>query len=183
MVLLAPGAADGRDELPGDAEIGEGPERGTLAGLEVADRLEQADHALLNDVVAVGPGQEVGTGLHASEVPVPGEQRFGSPGVAVAVPLEELLVGGDVVARLLDDGGEDGVPGDVLETLGQTTDGNGVRVGLACSRGVGCLPPLAHFGSSRSSRPFVPGPARAQPRERPESCAGAQENLDISART
>ena len=79
LVLLAPCAADRRDELARDADVGEGPERRLLVRLEISDGLVQADHRLLEDVVALGADQEIGAGFHSSEVPVAGEEALGGP--------------------------------------------------------------------------------------------------------
>src|SRR5690606_33956485 len=53
-VLLPRGGFDGGDNLAGDAQFGERPERRQLVRPKVANRLVEADHALLDDVLAIG---------------------------------------------------------------------------------------------------------------------------------
>src|SRR5206468_5120341 len=96
-VLLRSRASDRGDELPGDADVGEGSKRSLLLRLEVADGLEETDEALLDDVVAIRPGEEVRARLHPGEPAVPGEQDVGGAIVALAVLCQEFLVRGDVV--------------------------------------------------------------------------------------
>jgi hypothetical protein len=85
LVLLAGGGLDGGDDLAGDAQLGEGPERRLAVGPEVAHRLVEADHALLLDVVGVGADEEVAAGLGPGEAPVPLEERLERVDVALAV--------------------------------------------------------------------------------------------------
>jgi hypothetical protein len=81
-VLLAGRGLDGGDDLSGDAQLGERPERRELVAPEVADRLIEAYHPFLDDILAIRPDQEVGFGFDADEVPVLGDQEFGGPVIA-----------------------------------------------------------------------------------------------------
>jgi hypothetical protein len=74
---------DGRDDLARDAQLREGPERGLQVGVVVADRLVEADHAFLDDVLAVRADEEVGARLGAGEAAVFLEQLTQSAVVAV----------------------------------------------------------------------------------------------------
>ena len=69
-MLLARRRLDRGDELPRDAQLGERAEARLASGIVVADRLEQADHAFLDDVVAIRAGQEVRTRLAPNEAAV-----------------------------------------------------------------------------------------------------------------
>jgi hypothetical protein len=105
-VLLARRRLDRGDDLARDAQLGEGAERGLQLGVEVTDRLVEADHALLDDVLAVGADQEVRAGLDAGERAVL-VQQLAQGGVAAAAGLhDEVVVGLAVgVAPALADGG------------------------------------------------------------------------------
>ena len=100
-MLEAGRGLDGRDDLPSDAQLGEGPERRLALGPEVPDRLVQADHPFLLDVVEVGADEEVAAGLGPGEPAVPLEERRQRVGVAVAEAGDQLVVvqigEGDVV--------------------------------------------------------------------------------------
>src|SRR5919106_1209205 len=74
MVLVPVGGLYGSQYLPRDAEFGERPKRGLLLEVEVSDGLEEADHALLDDILSFRARQEVAARLGPSEVPVAGEQ-------------------------------------------------------------------------------------------------------------
>ena len=92
-VLLPGGRLDGGDDLPGDAQLGEAAEGGVAAVLVVADGLVQADIALLDQVVAVAAGQEVGIGLQPHELAVAHQDRLvasGSPALANATSSSSL---------------------------------------------------------------------------------------------
>ncbi len=58
------------DDLARHAQLGEGVEARLACGIVVTNRLEQADHAFLDDVVAIGADEEVRTGLRANQPPV-----------------------------------------------------------------------------------------------------------------
>ena len=101
-MLLAGRRLDGGDDLAGDAQLGEGPERGLSVVAEVTHGLVQADHALLLDVVEVGANEEVAAGLGAHEPAVALEEGVESLNVADAVASDELViaeVGGRVQAE------------------------------------------------------------------------------------
>ena len=91
-VLLPSGRLDGGDDLAGDAELGEGPERRLAVGPEVADRLVEPDHAFLLDVVGVGADQEVAPRLGARETAVALEQHVQRVAVAPPRPFEKVIV-------------------------------------------------------------------------------------------
>ena len=55
-MLEAGGGLDRRDDLAGDAELGEAPERGLLVGAEVAHRLVEADQPFLDQILGVTAG-------------------------------------------------------------------------------------------------------------------------------
>src|SRR6185295_7421603 len=73
-VLVARGGLDRRDDLARDAELGEVAEARLAVGAEVADRLVEADEALLDEIVAVAAGEEVRRGLQAHETVVAAHQ-------------------------------------------------------------------------------------------------------------
>ena len=91
LVLLAARGLDGRHDLAGDAQLGEGPER-RLAVAEVADGLEQADHALLLDVVGVAAGEEVAPGLGPGEAAVAVQQQVEGLDVTLVEEAHQHLV-------------------------------------------------------------------------------------------
>ena len=82
-MLVARGGLDGGDDLASDAELGEVAEARLAVGAEVADRLVEADEALLDEVVGVPSGEEVGGGLQAHETVVSPDE----PVICVAVAL------------------------------------------------------------------------------------------------
>ena len=88
-VLLARGRLDGGDDLPGDAELGEAAEAGQAVVAVVADRLVEAEHALLDEVFGVAAGEEVRTGLEAHELVVADHERVERGLVAAPIRLDE----------------------------------------------------------------------------------------------
>ncbi len=60
---LPPAALHRGDHLPRNADAGEGAERAVTVGAEVTDGLKEADHALLDHIIAIGAMEEVGAGL------------------------------------------------------------------------------------------------------------------------
>ena len=62
------------DDLAGDAQLGEVTEARLAVGAEVTDRFVEPDEALLDEVVGVSPGQEVGGGLQPYEAVVAADQ-------------------------------------------------------------------------------------------------------------
>jgi len=83
LVLLARRGLDRRDDLAGDAQLGEGPEAGLVLGAEVAGGRVQADQRLLLDVVGVAADEEVATALGPGDPPVAVDQ--GLEGLAIAL--------------------------------------------------------------------------------------------------
>ena len=91
-MLLAGGRLDGGDDLAGDAQLGERPERGLPVGPEVADGLEQADQALLLDVVGVATDEEVAAAPWPGRTPVADQEHVERSGVARPVAADQLVV-------------------------------------------------------------------------------------------
>src|SRR4051812_39619182 len=91
-VLLAGRGLDRGDDLARDAQLREGAERRLQIGVVVADRLVEADHAFLHDVLAVGADEEVGAGLGAREAAVLLQQRAQRAVVAVTGSTDQLVV-------------------------------------------------------------------------------------------
>ena len=52
---------DRRNDLPRDAQLGECAERRELILAEITNRLKEADHALLHDILTICTDEEVGT--------------------------------------------------------------------------------------------------------------------------
>src|SRR5450432_3406609 len=73
-VLVAGRCLDGRDDLAGDAELGEVAEARLAVGPEVPDRLVEADQALLDEIVGVAAGEKVRGGLQAYETVITPDQ-------------------------------------------------------------------------------------------------------------
>ena len=92
-MLLAGGGFDGRDDLPGDAQLRKGAEAAQPLGLIVADGLEQADHAFLHDVLMVRSDEEIAARLGAHEVFVLAQQVLHGHAVALLGQAHDLLVG------------------------------------------------------------------------------------------
>jgi hypothetical protein len=110
-VLEARRRLDGGDDLARDAELREAAERRLLVRAEVADRLVEADHALLDEVVAVAASEKVRARLEAHESGVLPHQRV--EGLAAAVPgtqheLEILKLSLNFLSGLRCDCGSDG---------------------------------------------------------------------------
>src|SRR5579872_1137771 len=82
-VLEAGGGLDRRDDLAGDAELREAPERRLLVGAKVPDGLVEADEALLDQVLRVAAGEEVRAGLQADEARVAAHQLVHRDAVTV----------------------------------------------------------------------------------------------------
>src|SRR5262249_53573603 len=83
---------DRGDDLPGDAQLGETPERGLLVRAIVSNRLVEADHPLLDEIVAVAAGEEVRARLEPDEALVALEQLVECCLAAVASLEDELEV-------------------------------------------------------------------------------------------
>ena len=66
-VLVARRRLDGGDDLAGDAELGEVAEARLAIAAIVADRLVEPDQPLLDEVVGVATGEEVGRSLESHE--------------------------------------------------------------------------------------------------------------------
>jgi hypothetical protein len=73
-VLVARGRLDRGDDLAGDAQLREGAERRLAVDAVVADGLEEADQALMDEVLALAAGEEVRAGLHAHEAAISVDQ-------------------------------------------------------------------------------------------------------------
>src|SRR5439155_22750217 len=106
---LAGGRLDGGDDLAGDSQLRERPERRLTLDLVVADRLVQADQRLLLDVVAVAAHQEVPAALGPGEAAIALDQDL--LGLAIAA----LSKDGEVVVLTIDERsseakGHDGAP-------------------------------------------------------------------------
>ena len=82
-VLEAGRRLDRRDDLAGDAELREAPERRLLVGAKVPNRLVETDQTLLDEVFRVAPGEEVRAGLEPDEAVVAPDQDVERPAVAV----------------------------------------------------------------------------------------------------
>src|SRR3954466_74607 len=91
-MLLPRRGLDRGDDLARDAQLGKGAEGRLQVGVVVADRLVEADHPFLDDVLAVGADEEVGASLGPREAAVFLEQL--AQGAIVAVPgsADELVV-------------------------------------------------------------------------------------------
>src|SRR4051812_3478245 len=91
-VLEAGRGLDRGDDLPRHAQLGEGAERRLLVGAEVAHGLVEADEPLLEKVVGVAAGEEVGARLQPDEAGVAAHERVQRQRVAVAGLDDELKV-------------------------------------------------------------------------------------------
>src|SRR4029077_3412830 len=70
------------DDLAGDAELGEVAKARLAVGAVIADRLVEAEQALMDQVVGLAPEQEVGGGLEADETAVTTDYRVVGVGFA-----------------------------------------------------------------------------------------------------
>src|SRR5438105_9354026 len=91
-MLETGGRLDRRDDLPGHAQLGKASERGLLVGPEIPNRLVEADQALLDEVVRVAAGQEVGARLEPHEPGVAPDQDVERAAVPVPSAQHELEV-------------------------------------------------------------------------------------------
>ena len=91
--VLEPGRGlDRRDDLPRHAELREGPERGLLVGAKIAHCLVEADEALLDQVLRVAAGKEIGARLQAHERGVAAHQLVHRDARAVARLQDKLQI-------------------------------------------------------------------------------------------
>ena len=79
------------DDLTRHAELRKSAERRELVVAEVADGLVEADHALLDDVLAVGTDEEIRTRLGTDEVPVLVDQIIQCDLIVVFLDIQEDL--------------------------------------------------------------------------------------------
>src|SRR6185503_9233330 len=91
-VLVARRGLHGRDDLAGDAQLREVAEARLPVGPVVADRLVEADEALLDEVVAVAAGEEVRRRLQADEPVVPAHEALVRRVVALLGEGDEVSV-------------------------------------------------------------------------------------------
>ena len=91
-MLLAVRGLDRGEDLTRDAELGEGSERSVLSEVEVSDRLEEADHAFLDDVFLVRSGEEVGASFRSGEIAVALEKDLDAAFVSGAHASDEVVV-------------------------------------------------------------------------------------------
>ena len=82
-VLVARCGLHGGDDLTGDTELGEVAKARLAVGTEVANRLIEADEALLDEVVGVPSGEEVGGGLQPHEAVVAAHEAVVGGAVAL----------------------------------------------------------------------------------------------------
>ena len=82
-VLVAGRGLDRGDDLARDAQLGEVAEARLAVGAVVADRLVQADEALLDQIVGVAAGEEVRRGLEPDEAVVTADEAVVRVGVAL----------------------------------------------------------------------------------------------------
>ena len=92
-MLLAGRGLDGRDDLAGDTQFRKRAEAAQPLGLVVADGLEQADHALLHDVLMVRSDEKIAARFGAHEVLVLAQQVLHGHAVALLRQAHDLLVG------------------------------------------------------------------------------------------
>ena len=79
-------------DLPGDAQFRKCPEGGQLIRSEIPNRLEQADHAFLHDVLMVRADQKIRPRLGPHKVLIFVEQHFLRLIVAVAGQQRNLFI-------------------------------------------------------------------------------------------
>ena len=91
-VLVAGRGLDRGDDLAGDAELGEVAEARLAVGAVVADRLVEAEQALLDQVVRLPPEEEVGRGLEADEAAVAADDRVVGVGPALLGEGDEIVI-------------------------------------------------------------------------------------------
>ena len=82
-MLVARRRLDRGDDLARDAQLREVAEARLAVGAVVADRLVEADEALLDEVVAVAAGQEVRRGLQADEAVVAAHEPVVRVGISL----------------------------------------------------------------------------------------------------
>ena len=91
-VLLPRRGLDRGDDLAGDAQLGERPERRQLLPPEVPNGLVEADHPLLDDILAIGPDQKVRLGFDSDEVAVLVDQILGGELIASLCAIDKLFI-------------------------------------------------------------------------------------------
>jgi len=82
-VLEAGRRLDRSDDLAGDAQLGEAPERGLLVGPEVPNGLIEPDQPLLYEVFRVPAGEEVRARLEPDEAVLAPDQGVERPAIPV----------------------------------------------------------------------------------------------------
>src|SRR4051812_7897009 len=123
-VLVARRGLHRRDDLARDAELGEVAEARLAVGPVVADRLVEADEALLDEVVAVAAGEEVRRRLQADEAVVAADEPLVRRRIALLRERDEIAVI-DLDLRL-SVGGETGHERSFLSSPRRNTAANGV---------------------------------------------------------
>ena len=91
-VLVARRRLDRGDDLPRDAELREVAEARLAIGAVVADRLVEADQALLDQIVAVATDEEVRRGLQTHEAVVAAHQTVVCRVVALLGKRDEVSI-------------------------------------------------------------------------------------------
>src|SRR3954453_14639914 len=91
-MLLPRRGLDRGDDLARDAQLGKGAEGRLQVGVVVADRLVEADHAFLDDVLAVTADEEGGARLGPGEAAVLLQQLAQRAVVTLPRSADELVV-------------------------------------------------------------------------------------------
>jgi hypothetical protein len=91
-VLVAGRGLHRGDDLAGDAELGEVAKARLTVGPVVADRLVEAEQALLDQVVRLAPEEEVRRGLQADETAIPLDDRVVGVGPAVLGEGDKVVI-------------------------------------------------------------------------------------------
>src|SRR5262249_61292036 len=91
-VLVAGRRLHRGDDLAGNAELGEVAKARLAVGAVVANRLVQADKALLDQVVGLPAEQEVGRRLEADEAAIAADDRVVGVGLALLGKGDEVVI-------------------------------------------------------------------------------------------
>jgi hypothetical protein len=98
-VLFTRGGLDGGDDLPRDAKIGKAAKRRLPVKLIVYNRFVQADHALLNDILAIRTDEKIRARLAADDLLVARIERLFGARVARTMEAKQILVTQRFVVR------------------------------------------------------------------------------------
>lgn len=93
MCFWPRGGFDGGDDLPGHADLCKRMEGSKLVGPEIPKRFEQANHALLDNILMIRANQEITARFGPHKILVLVEQVFRCVGIALLCQQGDFFIG------------------------------------------------------------------------------------------